>query len=184
MKKEITEKLAGFDQTHLLRHFDELSSDEQKKLLEQIDDLDFSVLDETGAEEERGTIVPMRPEDVKTVADIEKNRESYFRTGVEAIKNGKVGCVLLAGGQGSRLGFNKPKGMFNIGVDRELYIFECLINNLLDVVKEAGAYVPLFIMTSADNDSDTREFLAEHNYFGYDADHISFFVQEQLPTVD
>ena len=51
MKKEITEKLAGFDQTHLLRHFDELSSDEQKKLLEQIDDLDFSVLDETGAEE-------------------------------------------------------------------------------------------------------------------------------------
>jgi UDP-N-acetylglucosamine/UDP-N-acetylgalactosamine diphosphorylase len=184
MKKEITEKLTGLEQTHLLRHYDELSSDEQKTLLEQIDSLDFSVLDETGAEEERGTIVPMRPEDVKTVADIEKNREKYFRTGVEAIKNGKVGCVLLAGGQGSRLGFNKPKGMFNIGVDRELYIFECLINNLLDVVKEAGAFVPLFIMTSADNDRDTRVFLAEHNYFGYDADHISFFIQEQLPTVD
>ncbi|MBP1568364.1 MAG: UDPGP type 1 family protein [Oscillospiraceae bacterium] len=184
MKKEITEKLTGLEQTHLLRHYDELSSDDQKTLLKQIDGLDFSVLDETGAEEERGTIAPMRPEDVKTVAEIEKNRDRYFRTGAEAIKNGKVGCVLLAGGQGSRLGFNKPKGMFNIGVDRELYIFECLINNLLDVVKETGAFVPLFIMTSADNDSDTREFLAEHNYFGYDADHICFFVQEQLPTVD
>ena len=184
MKKEITEKLTGLEQTHLLRHYDELSSDDQKTLLKQIDGLDFSVLDETGAEEERGTIAPMRPEDVKTVAEIEKNRDRYFRTGAEAIKLGKVGCVLLAGGQGSRLGFNKPKGMFNIGVDRELYIFECLINNLLDVVKETGAFVPLFIMTSADNDCDTREFLAEHNYFGYDADHISFFIQEQLPTVD
>jgi len=74
--------------------------------------------------------------------------------------------------------------MFNIGVDRELYIFECLINNLLDVVKEADAWIPLFIMTSEDNDKDTREFLEKHKYFGYSGDNVFFFIQEQLPTVD
>jgi len=90
MKKEITEKLTGLEQTHLLRHYEELSADEQKKLLGQIDDLDFSVLDETGAEEERGCITPMRPEDVKTVADIENNREKYLAAGLDAIKKGRV----------------------------------------------------------------------------------------------
>ncbi len=184
MKKIISEKLSGLNQSHLLKHFDELNENEKQKLLEQIAGLDFSVLDEKGTEEKRGHIEPMHPSDVKTVADISRNSDSYRKTGLEAIRKGKVGCVLLAGGQGSRLGFNKPKGMFNIGVDKELYIFECLINNLLDVVREADSWIPLFIMTSADNDKDTKEFLEAHNYFGYDRDHIVFFVQEQLPTVD
>ena len=181
MKNVISEKLSILNQEHILKYYKELSEKEQDRLIDQIEDLDFSVLDETGAEEKRGTIEPLF---ATTLADIEKNRESYRKTGIEAIRNGKVGCVLLAGGQGSRLGFNKPKGMFNIGVDRELYIFECLINNLLDVVKETGAWIPLFIMTSEDNDKDTRDFLEEHNYFGYSSDNVMFFVQEQLPTVD
>jgi len=92
--------------------------------------------------------------------------------------------VLLAGGQGSRLGFDHPKGMFRIGIDRELYIFECLINNLLDVVKQADAWIPLFIMTSTENNEETVKFFEQHNYFGYSSDNVFFFVQEQLPTVD
>jgi UDP-N-acetylglucosamine/UDP-N-acetylgalactosamine diphosphorylase len=74
--------------------------------------------------------------------------------------------------------------MFNIGVNRELYIFECLINNLLEVVNEADAWIPLFIMTSRQNDSITRNFLKEHNYFGYSEENIVFFIQDELPTVD
>jgi len=181
MKNVISEKLSILNQEHILKFYKELSSGEQEKLIEQIEDLDFSVLDETGAEEKRGHIEPLFAE---TLEKIEKNRESYRKTGIEAIRNGKVGCVLLAGGQGSRLGFDKPKGMYNIGVNRELYIFECLINNLLEVVKETGSWIPLFIMTSEDNDRDTREFLEEHSYFGYSSDNVMFFVQEQLPTVD
>ena len=181
MKNVISEKLSILEQTHILKHYGELSEESQEKLISQIEDLDFSVLDETGAEEIRGQIEPLY---ATTLADIEKNREKYRKTGIEAIRNGKVGCVLLAGGQGSRLGFDKPKGMFNIGVDRELYIFECLINNLLDVVKETNAWIPLFIMTSEENDRDTREFLEKHKYFGYSGDNVFFFVQEQLPTVD
>ena len=95
-----------------------------------------------------------------------------------------MGAVLLAGGQGTRLGFDKPKGMFNIGETRELYIFECLMNNLMDVVNRSGAYIPLFIMTSDKNDKDTREFFAQHDYFGYDRDFVFFFIQDMAPSVD
>ena len=92
--------------------------------------------------------------------------------------------MLLAGGMGTRLGSDKPKGMYNIGVNRTLYIFECLINNLLEVVDRAGAYVPLFIMTSEKNDEDTRAFFKEMNYFGYNVDYVHFFIQEMAPAVD
>jgi UDP-N-acetylglucosamine/UDP-N-acetylgalactosamine diphosphorylase len=74
--------------------------------------------------------------------------------------------------------------MFRIGIERELYIFECLINNLLDVVKQADAWIPLFIMTSTENNHETRVFFEKHNYFGYSSDNVFFFVQEQLPTLD
>lgn len=181
MKNVISEKLSILNQSHLLKFIKELSETDQQKLINQIETLDFSVLHETGAEEERGNIEPLY---AATLSEIENKKEIYRKTGIEAIRNGKVGAVLLAGGQGSRLGFDKPKGMFNIGVNRELYIFECLINNLLDVVKETETWIPLFVMTSVDNDKDTRDFFEEHNYFGYSSDNVMFFVQEQLPTVD
>ena len=104
--------------------------------------------------------------------------------GISAIREGKAGAVLLAGGQGTRLGFDKAKGMFNIGVHKNLYIFEQLISNLLEVSNEAGAWVPLYIMTSDKNDRETREFFEEHDYFGYNPDYIRFFVQEMVPAVD
>lgn len=64
------------------------------------------------------------------------------------LRAGHVGAVLLAGGMGTRLGSDAPKGAFNIGIKRELYIFECLINNLLNVTERVGSFVHLFIMTS------------------------------------
>jgi len=181
VKNVISEKLSMLNQTHLLKYIKELSDAQQEKLIKQIESLDFSVLDELGAEEKRGHIEPLY---AMTLKYIEENKKHYTDIGIQAIKDGKVGAVLLAGGQGSRLGFEKPKGMFNIGVNKDLYIFECLINNLLDVVKEAEAWIPLFVMTSEQNDKDTRDFFEEHNYFGYSSDNVIFFVQEQLPTVD
>lgn len=158
-----------------------LSEAEQLEMVKQIDDLDFSVLSADETSEERGEFAPLF---ATTLSEIEARADKFTEIGLEAIRHGKVGAVLLAGGQGSRLGFDHPKGMFNIGVERELYIFECLINNLLEVTKKAGAWVPLFIMTSVDNNRETREFFEKHNYFGYSSENVWFFVQEQLPTVD
>lgn len=181
MKHKVSEMLNMMHQEHIVKHLQSLSDEEQLAMVKHIESLDFSVLSEANQEEIRGTFEPLF---ATTLSDIEQNRERYTETGLQAIRDGKVGAVLLAGGQGSRLGFDHPKGMFKIGIDRELYIFECLINNLLDVVKQVGAWIPLFIMTSVDNNKETREFFEKHNYFGYSGDNVWFFVQEQLPTVD
>ena len=181
MKHKTSEMMAMLDQTQVMKYMSELDAAQQKKLVDQIDSLDLSVLEAESAEEERGAFEPLF---ATTLSEINEKREHYKEVGIKAIREGKVGAVLLAGGEGSRLGFDKPKGTFNIGVEHELYIFECLINNLMEVVKEANTWVPLFIMTSVDNKKDTMDFFREHNYFGYSDDNIWFFAQEQLPTVD
>ena len=118
------------------------------------------------------------------LSEIEKNKESFKATGLKAIKEGKVGAVLLAGGMGTRLGSDNPKGMYNIGETKEVFIFERIISNLLDVVKEAGAWVHLFVMTSDKNHDITTKFFEEKNYFGYNKDYVSFFKQEMAPASD
>lgn len=106
--------------------------------------------------------------------EIEANRENFTATGIEAIRQGKVAAVLLAGGMGTRLGSDNPKGMYNVGLTHELYIFECLINNLLEVVHQADAWIHLFVMTSDKNNDATITFLQEHDYFGYKAEYVHF----------
>ena len=93
-----------------------------------------------------------------------QKKDTFSQIGIEAIKACKVGAILLAGGQGTRLGFDKAKGMYNIGVNKELYIFEQLIANLMKVTEQADAWIPLYIMTSDKNDEQTRAFFKEHNW--------------------
>ena len=143
-------KLDAIGQSHLLQWYDTLSADEQSALLAQIDDLDLKLLDafhryDAGTEAPRGKLAPLG---ALTLDEIRRDHDRYTEAGLEALRARKVGAVLLAGGMGTRLGFDKPKGMFNIGVTRTLYIFECLIRNLQEVTAQAGVSVPLFI-TSA-----------------------------------
>lgn len=184
MNYEIAKKLLKeYNQEHLLQFYDELSEINKQKLLNQIEQIDFSLLTELEKQKnsKRGTFKPV---DAVTLKEIEKNKKEYFNLGVNAIKSQKVGAVLLAGGQGTRLGFSHPKGMFNIGVNRNLYIFECLFNNLKDIVFLTKTYVPIFIMTSESNDKETRTFLKIHDYFGYNPDYVHFFIQEMAPVID
>ena len=95
MKNVISEKLSLLNQAHLLKHIKELGDNEQKKLINQLENLDFSVLDENVADEKRGVIEPLF---ATTLEEIEKNKERYREAGEAAIKAGKVGAVLLAGG--------------------------------------------------------------------------------------
>ncbi len=182
-KQEALAKLTPYKQEHLLRYFDEITEEGRERLLAQIDDLNLSVLDffHEKNEQTRGEFQPLG---ALTLDEIAANRDKYRSTGLDAIRNGKAACVLLAGGQGSRLGFEHPKGMYNMGVNRELYIFQCLINNLMEVTDEAGAMVHLLIMTSESNDTETREFLMENKFFGYSEEYVHFFIQEMAPAVD
>lgn len=181
---EVKKMLEEKGQSHLLKYYDELSDGGKENLIKQIEAIDFSVICEIEKDEhekERGIIKPLG---ALTIQQIEENRKEYESIGMEAIKEGKVGALLLAGGQGTRLGYDKPKGMFNIGETKELYIFECIINNLMQVVNKAGAWIPLAIMTSDINYEDTVNFLSEHNYFGYNGDYVYFFIQDMSVTTD
>lgn len=179
MKKEIKDKVVNTNQKYLEKF---LSQDVPEKLEKQLENMDWSYIDMINdKEQKRGTFSPL---EAMEISKIESNRSKYTDIGIDAIKNTKVGAILLAGGQGTRLGFDKAKGMFNIGQTKELYIFEQLIVNLMKVTKAADAWVPLYIMTSEINDAMTREFFEEHNYFGYNRDFVKFFVQEMVPAVD
>lgn len=177
-------KLEKYDQLHVLKYYEELTTEEQQELLTQIEETDFEVLKYCDKKEqlaEKGTIEPLAAMQLDT---IEKNREMFEQIGLDAIKSGKVGAVLLAGGMGTRLGSDDPKGMYNIGLTKDVYIFQRLIENLMDVVKRADAWVPLFIMTSDKNNDATISFLNEHEFFGYNADYVTFFEQEMAPAAD
>lgn len=178
------EKLAQYGQEHVLKYYDELSEKEKESLLTQIEATDMSILSSCKNREElakKGVITPLA---AMQLPEIEANRESFTATGIEAIRAGKVGAVLLAGGMGTRLGSDNPKGMYNVGITRELYIFECLVNNLMDVVRAADAWVHLFVMTSDKNHEATVSFLKEHDYFGYNAEYVHFFMQEMAAATD
>lgn len=160
------------------------SEAEREVLEKKLDDVDWSLLELIHKKESEEENVVFTPIEAVEVQEIEAKKEEFQRIGLKAIREGKAGAVLLAGGQGTRLGMNKPKGTLNIGVNKELYLFEQLIRNLMDVTDEAGAYVPLYIMTSDINHQDTVEFFEAHTYFGYPKEYVTFFIQEMVPACD
>ncbi|WP_022772439.1 UTP--glucose-1-phosphate uridylyltransferase [Butyrivibrio sp. AE2015] len=183
--EEAKKKLEQFGQEHVLKYYDELSEAEKKELLQQIDETDFAVLENCknlGKSEGRGNFAPLA---AMQISEIEKRKEEFTKIGVETIKAGKVAACLLAGGMGTRLGSDNPKGMYDIGLTKHVYIFQRIIENLLDTVKQAdGTYLRLFIMTSEKNNDATINFLKEHNYFGYPEEKVTFFKQDMAPASD
>lgn len=182
--EEAKNKLSAIGQEQLLSFYGELSEEEKEKLLSQIEKTDFSVLDNLAHPENlsgSGTITPI---DGLKIRDIAPRKDEFFAVGSKAIKEGKVAAVLLAGGQGTRLGSSAPKGCYDIGITHPLYIFEQQIKNLLEVTSACGAFVPLYIMTSEKNNVETVAFFKEHSYFGYPAEYVKFFIQDMAPAVD
>lgn len=172
------------NQTYIKAAMGRNSAEQNEELKKKLEKIDWTILNHIERKEtvnERGVFAPL---EAVEVSDIEAGKEKFLKLGLDAIRAGKVGAVLLAGGQGTRLGLDKPKGTLNIGVDRELYLFEQLFRNLMDVTDQAEAYVPMYIMTSNINHDDTVNFFEEHAYFGYPKDYVKFFVQEMVPACD
>lgn len=119
-----------------------------------------------------------------TITEINKNKNNYFNIGAKCLKNGEVAAVLLAGGQGSRLGNSISKGMVDIGITKCKYILECLIDRLKKNIELTNGKVKLYIMTSNDNHTPLLNFLKENDYFGYDKQLVKLFKQNMLPVLD
>lgn len=184
MRYDIAKKKAvDYGQEQILRYYDELNDESKLALENEIINTDFEVLKaiETKGESERGTFEPMQSMELD---EIESKKNEFKKIGLESIRKGEVAAVLLAGGMGTRLGSDDPKGMYDIGLTKHVYIFQRLIENLMEVVDEAGAYVPLYIMTSDKNHEKTVNFLKDKDYFGYNSEYVKFFKQEMAPATD
>jgi UDP-N-acetylglucosamine/UDP-N-acetylgalactosamine diphosphorylase len=182
--EQAREKLNQYGQLHVLDHYDTLTDEQKKMLLTQIDETDFSVIryaKNPHGNQKRGKIEPLG---AMEISEIEKNEAHFREVGLAALRERKIGAVLLAGGMGTRLGSDDPKCMYDIGITKPVYIMQRLIENLMDVVREAGVYVPLFIMTSDKNHEKTVNFMEKMDYFGYDKDMVRFFKQDMAPAVD
>lgn len=171
-------------QEHVLRFYDGLSEDEKKSLLNQIESIDWRIFEVLSASDVMANRGKFEPLGALTVEEIQARKSEFELAGVKALASQKVGAVLLAGGQGTRLGLDKPKGMLNVGVNKTLYLFEAHIRWLLHIKDICGKFVPLYIMTSDINNADTVAFFEEHDYFGYDREYVRFFIQEMTPAVD
>ncbi len=181
--EEAYEKLERHGQLHVLKYYDGLPEEKKAALLGQIEGLDFSILQycKENTTNQKGEIAPLA---AMQLPEIEKKKEKYTKIGIEEIRQGKVAAVLLAGGMGTRLGSDHPKGMYDIGLTRPVYIFQRIIENMLDVVRQAEGWVRLFVMTSDKNHDMTVEFFEEKKYFGYNSDYVSFFIQDVVPASD
>ena len=182
-REEAINLLEEKGQSHVMRGFDDLTEEQQKGLLAQIEAVDWKVIELAG-KQSKIPLGELSPLGAVEVSEIEKREGEFREAGLTAIREGKVAALLLAGGMGTRLGLDKPKGELNVGINRTLYILQCLINNLMDVTREAGATVPLYIMTSEKNNDETIRFFEEHDYFGYPKEDVAFFVQEMAAAVD
>lgn len=184
VENDILNVLKEHGQEHIVAAYDKLDDAGKEKLAAQVERIDWSIVDMAKQEniaQERGKLEPLS---ALEVSEIEKDKTKYEEIGLDAIRAGKVGAVLLAGGQGTRLGSDGPKGKYNIGLTKDVYIFERLIRNLFDVTDKAGCYVPLYVMTSDKNNDETIAFFEEKAYFGYPKDFVKFFKQEMAPSVD
>jgi UDP-N-acetylglucosamine/UDP-N-acetylgalactosamine diphosphorylase len=182
--QQAVKKMEAVGQAHVLEYFDCLTTKEQAYLLAQIENCDVSLIHKVMNGKSQKNLSGITPIEVLTHTQILQRYADYENTGLEAIRQNKVAALLLAGGQGSRVGVEYSKGMVNIGISRELFIFECLFNNILEVTKKAGCWIPFCIMTSKNNRNKITAFFESKNYFGYNPEWIHFFDQDMWEDVD
>ena len=181
---EMREYLKKYDAEYLLNFYDELSEDEKAKLLNQIEQIDFDYMKELYNTK---AVFNMEENKITSIPAIDKNKlsdDAFEQVGIEEIKAGKLAVCSMAGGQGTRLGFNGPKGTYMLELDKPTSIFETIVMKLKKVYEEHGVLTYWYVMTSEQNDVETQKFFEDNNYFDYDREHIKFFKQGELPLLD
>ena len=188
----IRDRLARHRQQHLLAFHDQLSPARQADLLGQIDSIDLNQIDElakAGLGGETGISIPadiapaaMLPAVPKDDATARRYDDAR-RQGVALIAAGKVAALIVAGGDGTRLGFSGPKGCLPATPVRHKPLFQVFAEQLLATARRYGAPAPWYVMTSLANDAATRACFAQHNCFGLPARDVFFFTQGRMPAI-
>ncbi len=190
-REELEGMLAPYGQTHLLRFWDQLTPEGQQQLSSQIRSIDWSQVDQWihAALSDSGTTaipfdqlapapyVPLKP---TTPADAARLQEAR-KTGEELLRAGKVACFTVAGGQGTRLGYDAPKGTYCFSPLQNKSLFQYFAEAILRNQEKYATTLPWYIMTSPANHADTIRFFEQHQYFGLLPQNVRFFIQGTLP---
>lgn len=185
--KNAQEILKKYNQEQLLMCYDELLEAQKEELLDQILNTDFEQIVELydQIKEEKDfknvEIKPIEYIDKKKI-DEEKYKE-YEKTGNNVIKQGHYAVVTMAGGQGTRLGHNGPKGTFELNVGEKKPLFTLLAKTIEDANEKYNVIIPWYIMTSRENNEQTISFFKRHNYFNMGEENVKFFIQNEIPMI-
>ncbi len=190
-RQSLHDRLVPYHQEDVLRFWDELNSDGRAQLADQLTQLDLGQLatllagNDTKQDFAAMADRAMSPPSVRadgtgaawTLADAIKQGEA-------ALAAGEVGAILVAGGQGTRLGFDQPKGMFPIGPVSNRTLFQFFADRLIAIGERYSVQIPWYIMTSDATDAETREYFDSNNYLRLDPTQIRIFKQGVMPAVD
>ena len=201
----IAKLLLAIEQRHILDHFLILDEGQKDDFVSQLKKLDFTLL----AEMRQRILQTQNNSHAQCVSSRMPNSDrvdlsaaetpacfrlrdpanhispaNAVRQGESMMRAGKVGAILVAGGQGSRLGFNGPKGLFKIGPVSQASLFEILCGKVIAVAKRYQASLPLAIMTSSATDDATKQYFKENCFFGLQPEKVFFFCQKDLPVLD
>ena len=188
-EEDAIELLNSYNQTHIVNLLKKLDEVKKQELLKQIDKIDFGQIMELYDNTKKE--IEIKENKIEAIGYLDKakltkeQKEEFDKLGEEIIKNGEYAVVTMAGGQGTRLGHNGPKGTFKLDVyGKGKYLFEILVDNLQEANQKYNTVIPWYIMTSIENNKDTVEFLEKHKYFGYPKESVIIFTQSELPLVD
>ena len=185
---EAEAKLLKYNQTHILNYLKKLKTEQKMALVKQILELDFEQMEKLykcvleNKEESQFEFAPINCIEKKMIDT--KEMLEFKKNGEEIIKNDKYAIITMAGGQGTRLGWNGPKGTYSLNIFNEKkYIFEILAETLKKSKEWYDIFPYWYIMTSEENNDDTVAFFEKNNYFGYEKSRVRFFMQGSLPLL-
>lgn len=183
--------LTKFSQAHLMQFIDELTAEEKSNLESQLESIDFEQLQRLTGQQEKSVDwaeLARRAEPPPAVKLDDANPEfsagEALAVGEKALRAGKFAAILVAGGQGTRLGFDKPKGMFPIGPVSGRTLFQMHCDRLLAMMQRYDVSIPLYVMTSPATDAETRQYFEENDRCGLSEDQLRIFCQGTMPAVD
>ncbi|KZS93505.1 nucleotide-diphospho-sugar transferase [Sistotremastrum niveocremeum HHB9708] len=205
MSETLRQKYEAAGQGHVFNFWSQLSEDDQKSLVSQLGSIDIervnrvysnAIQSEKHAAESNQSIhqgiEPLPEESFETILGAPQKEAQWREIGLEAIADGKVGVLLMAGGQGTRLGSSAPKGCYDIGLPSHKPLFQIQAERIARIQQvaaqakgksPASVVVPWYIMTSGPTRANTEAFFEEHAYFGLERNNVVFFEQGTLPCL-
>ncbi|MCK4400932.1 UDPGP type 1 family protein [bacterium] len=184
--------MQNYNQEHVLRWWKQLDDIQRKELLQDIESIDFELMKKLVNKYLERKETPIlfdsikSPEIIKipgTEHEILRQREAR-KIGEQCIRDGKAACFVVAGGQGTRLGFEGPKGAYPIGPISGNSIFQFHAEKILKAQQKYNVQLMWYIMTSKPLHKQTIKFFEDNKYFGMDKDQVRFFSQRMLPAID